>query len=69
MRRTYKNPTASGATIAACASKPRSRSCCATTCRAAVSAVPRAGLDLVGIAVHGPRNVVDKTIKGARLHR
>jgi hypothetical protein len=37
--------------------------------RAAVAAVPRGGLDLVGIAVHGPRNAVDKTIKGAQLHR
>lgn len=36
--------------------------------RAAVAAVPRAGLDLVGIAVHGPRNVVDKILKGAALH-
>lgn len=35
--------------------------------RAAVGAVPRAGLDLVGIAVHGPRNAVDKVLKGARL--
>jgi hypothetical protein len=37
--------------------------------RAAVAAVPRAGLDLVGIAVHGPRNAVDKVLKGAELHR
>ncbi|MCF2532021.1 DUF2000 domain-containing protein [Yinghuangia sp. KLBMP8922] len=36
--------------------------------RAAVRAVPRAGLDLVGIAVHGPRNSVDKALKGARMH-
>jgi hypothetical protein len=36
--------------------------------RAAVRAVPRDDLDLVGIAMHGPRNAVDKTIKGARLH-
>lgn len=35
--------------------------------RAAVRAVPRADLDLVGIAVHGPRNGVDKIMKGARL--
>ena len=26
------------------------------------------GLDLVGIAVYGPRNVVDKIGKGARMH-
>jgi len=36
--------------------------------RAAVRAVPRAGLDLVGLAVHGPRNAVDKVLKGARMH-
>lgn len=36
--------------------------------RAAVRAVPRTALDLVGIAVHGPRNAVDKIIKGARMH-
>lgn len=36
--------------------------------RAAVRAVPTAELDLVGIAVRGPKNAVDKTIKGARLH-
>jgi hypothetical protein len=36
--------------------------------RAAVAAVPRAELDLVGLAVHGPRNGVDKTVKGAQLH-
>jgi len=36
--------------------------------RAAVRAVARDDLDLVGIAVHGPRNGVDKTFKGARLH-
>lgn len=36
--------------------------------RAAVRAVPRDQLDLVGIAMHGPRNTVDKVIKGARLH-
>ena len=36
--------------------------------RAAVAAVPRAGLDLVGIAVHGGRNAVDKVLKGASLH-
>jgi hypothetical protein len=36
--------------------------------RAAVAAVGRDDLDLVGIALHGPRNAVDKTVKGARLH-
>ncbi|WP_443044987.1 DUF2000 family protein [Streptomyces sp. Go40/10] len=36
--------------------------------RAVVRAVPTAGLDLVGLAVHGPRNAVDKTLKGARMH-
>ncbi|KAA1397431.1 DUF2000 domain-containing protein [Aeromicrobium ginsengisoli] len=36
--------------------------------RAAVRAVGRDDLDLVGIAVHGPRNGVDKTFKGASLH-
>jgi hypothetical protein len=36
--------------------------------RAAVAAVPAAGLDLVGLAVHGPRNAVDKVTKGAGLH-
>ncbi|MGW4756019.1 DUF2000 family protein, partial [Streptomyces chartreusis] len=25
-------------------------------------------LDLVGMAVYGPRNAVDKVIKGARMH-
>lgn len=36
--------------------------------RAAVRAVPRDRLDLVGLAVHGPRNGVDKVVKGARMH-
>ena len=36
--------------------------------RAVVRAVPGADLDLVGIAVHGPRNAVDKVLKGCRLH-
>ncbi|MFJ2111351.1 MULTISPECIES: DUF2000 family protein [unclassified Streptomyces] len=36
--------------------------------RAAVRAVHRDQLDLVGMAVYGPRNVVDKIIKGARMH-
>ncbi|HPF76508.1 MULTISPECIES: DUF2000 family protein, partial [Phycicoccus] len=25
-------------------------------------------LDLVGLALHGPKNAVDKVVKGARLH-
>jgi hypothetical protein len=37
--------------------------------RAVVAAVPGADLDLVGVAVHGPRNAVDKITKGAALHR
>ncbi|MEU0911426.1 DUF2000 domain-containing protein [Streptomyces althioticus] len=36
--------------------------------RAAVRAVATADLDLVGLAVHGPRNAVDKVLKGARMH-
>ncbi|KQC35327.1 DUF2000 domain-containing protein [Frankia sp. ACN1ag] len=36
--------------------------------RAAVRAVPRDDLDLVGLALHGPRNAVDKALKGARMH-
>ncbi len=36
--------------------------------RAAVRAVTTAQLDLVGMAVHGPRNAVDKVVKGARMH-
>ncbi|WP_329134568.1 DUF2000 domain-containing protein [Streptomyces sp. NBC_01476] len=36
--------------------------------RAAVRAVPRDQLDLVGLSVHGPRNAVDKVLKGARMH-
>ncbi|MFD5629632.1 MULTISPECIES: DUF2000 family protein [unclassified Streptomyces] len=36
--------------------------------RAAVRAVPTGQLDLVGLAVHGPRNAVDKVLKGARMH-
>jgi hypothetical protein len=37
--------------------------------RAAVRAVPREKLDLVGLALHGPRNAVDRVMKGASLHR
>ncbi|AIR98961.1 DUF2000 domain-containing protein [Streptomyces glaucescens] len=36
--------------------------------RAAVRAVPGDQLDLVGLAVYGPRNAVDKVLKGARMH-
>jgi hypothetical protein len=36
--------------------------------RAAVRAVTRANLDLVGIAVYGHRNAVDKIVKGAHMH-
>jgi hypothetical protein len=36
--------------------------------RAAVRAVGTADLDLVGLAVYGPRNAVDKVLKGARMH-
>ncbi len=36
--------------------------------RAAVRAVSRANLDLVGIAMYGPRTAVDKIVKGARMH-
>lgn len=36
--------------------------------RAAVKAVGRDQLDLVGMAVYGPRNAVDKALKGAQMH-
>jgi hypothetical protein len=36
--------------------------------RAVVAAVPSSELDLVGVALHGPKNAVDKILKGARLH-
>ncbi|MEU9637626.1 DUF2000 domain-containing protein [Streptomyces tendae] len=36
--------------------------------RAAVRAVATADLDLVGLAVYGPKNAVDKVLKGARMH-
>jgi hypothetical protein len=36
--------------------------------RAVVRAVPAADLVFAGIAVHGPRNVVDKVVKRAALH-
>ncbi|MFE3885824.1 DUF2000 family protein [Streptomyces lydicus] len=36
--------------------------------RAAVRAVAVADLDLVGLAVHGPRGIIDKITKGLKLH-
>lgn len=36
--------------------------------RAAVKAITRDQLDLVGMASYGPRNAIDKIIKGARMH-
>lgn len=36
--------------------------------RAAVRAVPSNALDLVGLAVYGPRNAVDRLLKGSRMH-
>ncbi|MFJ9741875.1 DUF2000 family protein [Streptomyces sp. NPDC101166] len=36
--------------------------------RTAVRAVRTGDLDLVGLAVYGPRNAVDKVVKGARMH-
>lgn len=36
--------------------------------RAVVRAVPAAELNLVGLAVYGPRNAVDKVLKGLSLH-
>jgi hypothetical protein len=37
--------------------------------RAAVAAVPTRNLDLVGLAVHGPKNGIDKVLKGAQMHQ
>jgi hypothetical protein len=37
--------------------------------RAAVKAVPRDQLNVVGIGVYGARGSVDKALKSARLHR
>ncbi len=37
--------------------------------RAVVRACRSDHLDLVGIGLHGPKNAVDKVVKGARLHR
>ena len=36
--------------------------------RAAVAAVAADDLDLVGLALRGPRNAVDRLVKGARMH-
>jgi len=36
--------------------------------RAVVRAVPAAELRFAGLALHGPRNTVDKIFKGATLH-
>ena len=36
--------------------------------RAAVRAVATGELDVVGLAVYGPRNAVDKVVKGSRMH-
>lgn len=36
--------------------------------RAAVAAVAAADLELVGIGLRGPRNPVDRVVKGARMH-
>ncbi|MDW4907869.1 DUF2000 domain-containing protein [Streptomyces sp. ADMS] len=36
--------------------------------RAAVRAVGAGELDVVGVAVYGPRNAVDKVVKGSRMH-
>jgi Protein of unknown function (DUF2000) len=35
--------------------------------RAAVRTLRRADLDLIGVAIYGPRGAVDKIIKGARM--
>lgn len=37
--------------------------------RAAVRAVGTDDLDLVGLALHAPKNAVDKVLRGAELHR
>lgn len=36
--------------------------------RAAVRAVPRMALNLVGLGIYGPKNAVDKVLRGSRLH-
>lgn len=37
--------------------------------RAAVRASSRENLDLVGLGLTGPKNAIDKIVKGAKLHR
>ncbi|MFS0735071.1 DUF2000 domain-containing protein [Microbacterium sp. 1P10UB] len=37
--------------------------------RAVVAAAPGDALDLVGVAVHGPKNAVDRILKGVPRHR
>ncbi|PRA11944.1 hypothetical protein CQ010_07640 [Arthrobacter sp. MYb211] len=37
--------------------------------RAAVAAVTSEQLDLAGVALRGPKNAVDRAVKGAQLHR
>ena len=37
--------------------------------RGTIAHVPSAELDLVGLALHGPKSQVDKVVKGASLHR
>jgi hypothetical protein len=39
-----------------------------TANRAAVAAVPRADLNLAGIAIRADRKIVDKITEGLRLH-
>ena len=36
--------------------------------RAVVRAVPAGELSFAGLALHGPRNAIDKVLKGATLH-
>ncbi len=36
--------------------------------RAAVAAVARDDLDLAGLALHADRELIDKVVKGARMH-
>ena len=36
--------------------------------RAAVRAVPRDNLDLVGLGLHGPKSAIDKILKGTHLY-
>jgi hypothetical protein len=36
--------------------------------RSAVRAVPQSQLDLARLALHGPKNAVDKILKGSGMH-